>query len=79
MDTRHFDPEIATAKARVAGLARQDADPERIAKAQAELKAANLRARIREDVAKWPPLTEAQRADLAMLLRPGTPADSDGI
>ena len=65
-------PAIATSKARLAGLIahRDPADPA-IAAARAELKAANLEARIKRDIAAWPPLTETARAELALLLHPG--------
>jgi hypothetical protein len=38
--------------------------------ARAEMKAAGLRDRIRRDVESWPPLTDAQRAELALILAP---------
>ena len=65
---RRVDPEVAHRKARVAGLVKVGADPERIAEARAALKAAGLEARIRRDVTAWPPLSPAVRADLAVLL-----------
>ena len=74
--TRHFDPVIARAKARVAGLTSVGADPDRIAQARAELKAAGLEARIRRDVASWPPLSGAQRDQLALLLHQDGGADA---
>jgi hypothetical protein len=38
----------------------------------ADEQAAKLRARIREDVAGWPPLTDDQRTRLAILLAPAS-------
>ncbi len=60
---------VASAKASLAGLVahRDPADPA-ITEARRQLKKANLTERIREAVATWPPLTEAQRADLAVQL-----------
>jgi hypothetical protein len=66
--TRRVNPEVAHQKARVAGLSKVGADPERITEARAALKAAGLQARIKRDVDSWPPLSEAVRADLAILL-----------
>jgi predicted O-methyltransferase YrrM len=68
---RRINPEVAHQKARVAGLTKVGADPERITEARRALKAAGLEARIRRDVGSWPPLTQAQRDQLALLLRPG--------
>ena len=51
-------------RARVAGLTARGADPGRVEAAQAELKVQH----IREQVAKWPPLTAEQRSALAVLL-----------
>lgn len=68
---RPTNPEVARQKARVAGLTKVGADPERIAEAKRALKAAGLEARIRSDVGSWPPLTDSQRTQLALLLHPG--------
>jgi hypothetical protein len=46
-------------------------DQESVDQARAELKAAKLGQQICEAVAAWPPLTDAQRAQLALLLHPG--------
>jgi hypothetical protein len=56
------------------GLAyrRRNSTPEQIAEARRNLTEANLTARIREAVAAWPPLTDAQRERLALLLHPGS-------
>jgi hypothetical protein len=51
-------------------LTRHGASPGLIQEARAELKAANLEARIHAAVDTWPPLTAEQRADLAILLAP---------
>lgn len=61
---------INSARARVAVLTRHGASPGLIQEARAELKAANLEARIHAAVDTWPPLTAEQRADLAILLAP---------
>jgi hypothetical protein len=62
-------PAIPPTKARLAGLTahRDPADPA-IARARTDLKAANLAEHIRREVATWPPLTDAVRAELAVLL-----------
>jgi predicted O-methyltransferase YrrM len=74
---RHVNPEVAHQKARVAGLTKVGADPERINEARAALKAAGLEARIKRDVASWPPLSAEDRADLAvLLLHPGGDGDA---
>ena len=73
---RRVVPEVAHQKARVAGLTKVGADPERIAEARRALKAAGLQARIARDVDSWPPLSQAQRADLAIQLL--SPAGGDG-
>jgi hypothetical protein len=46
-------------------------DQESVDEARGELKAAKLGQQIREAVAAWPPLTDAQREKLALLLHPG--------
>jgi len=63
---------VASSKARLAGLVahRDPADPA-ITEARRDLEAAKLEEHIREAVAKCPPLTEAQRAELALILSPG--------
>jgi hypothetical protein len=60
---------VPPAKARLAGLVahRDPADPE-IVTARSGLKAANLAAQIKRDVATWPPLSAETRAELAILL-----------
>jgi hypothetical protein len=74
---RRINPEVAHQKARVAGLTKVGADPERITEARAALKAAGLEARIKRDVASWPPLSAEERADLAvLLLHPGGDGDA---
>jgi hypothetical protein len=63
---------VTTLRARVAGLARRNAAPERIEEAQRELAETKLTRQIRRVVDGWPPLTPAQRERLALLLHPGT-------
>jgi hypothetical protein len=60
---------VTSAKAALAGLVknRDPADPA-ITKARAALAEANARARVREVVAAWPPLSPEARAELAILL-----------
>jgi hypothetical protein len=60
---------VAKSKARLAGLIahRDPADPD-IRAARAQLAEANARAKAREIVATWPPLSETVRAELAILL-----------
>lgn len=63
-------------RARLAALARhRNPDDPELIDARRQLRAASLADRIREDVAKWPPLTDEQRDRLAALLRP---ADGGG-
>jgi hypothetical protein len=63
------DPERRLLSARVAAIERHNGgDDPRVAGLRAELKAAALRDQIRRDVASWPPLTAAVRAELALLL-----------
>ena len=71
---RNVNPEVARRSARLAGLVRVGADPDRITEARRDLKAAGLSAHIARDVDSWPELTPAQRAELAVqLLSPATP------
>lgn len=60
-----------TKRARVGGLARRNAPPERIAEARADLEATRLEEHIRKIVDAAPQLTAAQRERLAPLLHPG--------
>lgn len=70
-----IDPTVASARARVASLSRSHADdsPE-LLQARADLatatKAARVDAYVARLVAEAPPLTDAQKAALAGLLRP---------
>lgn len=64
-------------RARLANATRWHPDDHKaIAAARADLKAAGLRQRIERDVSTWPPLTDAQRADLALLLSPAGNGDA---
>jgi hypothetical protein len=58
------------------GGASRAGDPEQIAEARRQLTEATLAAAIRRAVDSAPPLSEAQRARLALLLHPG--ASDDG-
>jgi hypothetical protein len=63
---------VASRKAKLAGLvAHRDPDDPDIGAARADLRGAVADAAIRKIVAAAPELTEAQRAELALLLRPG--------
>ena len=68
---RNVPPKVGSARGRVAALVQTGADPERIEAARRELRAAKLEDHIRKEVDGWPPLTEAQRGQLGLLLRPG--------
>lgn len=58
-------------RARLAALSRyRNPDDPEVIDARRQLRAAGLADRIREDVAKWPPLTAEQCDRLAALLRP---------
>lgn len=65
--------EIARTRSRIAVAARQGT-PEQQAEARRDHAAAKLRDYITRVVDAAPPLTEAQRADLAALLRGGATA-----
>jgi hypothetical protein len=65
----------ADLRGRVGGLIARGAPPEKIAEARAELAEANARAKVREVVAAWPPLSPEARAELAILLL--SPAGGD--
>jgi hypothetical protein len=63
-------------RARLANAIRHHpGDHEAITEARAALKAAGLQARIKRDVASWPPLPADIRAELAILLL--SPAGGD--
>lgn len=63
-------PEIAKARAHVAGLhARPETDPELI-DARRRLSAAKIQSFIEKQLRQAPPLTDEQRGRLAELLRP---------
>jgi hypothetical protein len=63
-------PEYARAVARVAGLKRWGADEKEIAEAEQALRACRLETYVAEQVAKFPPLTPAQRERIVALLIP---------
>jgi hypothetical protein len=68
---RRLPPKIASTRARVASLTAAGASPEQLAAARADLQAAKLEDHIRKLVDGWPPLTDAQRVRLSLLLHPG--------
>lgn len=70
-EPRNTPPNVASTRARLAGLTSAGADPERIEQARADLRAASLQDHIVKAVAAWPPLSDAKRAELAALLHPG--------
>jgi len=63
---------VASSKAKLAGLIahRDPADPDIVA-ARAQLAEANARARAREIVATWPPLSAETKAELAVIILGG--------
>lgn len=61
---------VAAAHARVAGLAKNHADPADIDEARRDLKALKAQEYIRRLVDSAPPLSELQRARLAAFLLP---------
>ena len=66
------DPRRRHLSATVAAIERHNgADDPRAAELRADLKAEALREQIRRDVASWPPIPAAVRAELALLLNPG--------
>ena len=68
---------VTTLRARVAGLARRNAAPERIEEAQRQLAETKLARHICQVVDGWPPLSAETRERLALLLHPGA-GSSDG-
>jgi hypothetical protein len=67
---------VASRKAKLAGLvAHRDPGDPAIEAARAQLREANAKAKIREVVATWPPLSAETRAELAVLLL--SPAGGD--
>jgi hypothetical protein len=68
------------ARNRLAGIVSKSADPEAADAARRDLKEIKLAEAIRKAVATWPPLTDRQRAKLALLLNPGAEdgQDADG-
>ena len=63
---------VASSKARLAGLVahRDPADPD-IEAARAQLAEANAKAKVREVVAAWPPLSAETKAELAVIILGG--------
>jgi hypothetical protein len=60
---------VAISKARLAGLiAHRDPGDPAIGDARAELKAAKLKAHVEREVSTWPPIPDAIRNELAVLL-----------
>ena len=71
-ERRNTPPEVARARARLAGLTARGADPEVIARARIRLDAASARAAAQ----KWRRLPAADRMELASLILTG---GDDGI
>ena len=63
---------VASSKAKLAGLIahRDPADPD-IGAARADLAAAKAKARAREIVAAWPPLSAETKAEVAVIILSG--------
>lgn len=72
---RNVPPKVARARSSLGRKIQLGASPDVIEDARRELKAASLGERIREAVSTWPPLSERQRAGLAVQLLNG---GSDG-
>jgi hypothetical protein len=62
---------LTVERAVLAARIKHNHDQKSVDQARGELKAAKLSQQIREAVAAWPPLTDSQRDQLALLLRPG--------
>ena len=70
-------PSVNTSRARLAGLSRHHPDnPEILARARRDLVAANAEQYIRRLVQSAPPLTQAQRDRLVVLLNPTSSGDA---
>jgi hypothetical protein len=66
------DPEVRRARARLAAVARHHAGQTDLdADARRDLKAANAAQYVRDLVNDWPPLSDTQRAKLAVVLLGG--------
>jgi hypothetical protein len=65
-------PTPRVARARLAVYCRDHRPAEEIERARADLNLANAQAAVEKIVASAPPLTDAQRARLALLLAPST-------
>lgn len=63
-------PELARAVAKLAAAKRWGAPPNELAEAERKLRALRLETYVAEQVAKFPPLTPAQRERIAALLIP---------
>ncbi len=66
-ERRNIPPEVARARARLAGLTAREADPEVIARARLSLDAASARAAVQ----KWQHLPVGDRAQLPALILAG--------
>jgi hypothetical protein len=63
---------VASSKASLAGLiAHRPPDDPAIQAARAKLAEANARAKVRAAVAAWPPLSDAVKAELAVIILSG--------
>jgi len=63
---------VGTARGKLAVLVRDGASPEQIEAARADLREANAEAAVQRVIDSTPPLTDAQRSRLALLLAPAT-------
>jgi hypothetical protein len=71
--SRAIHPKVSRARAKVAVRTREG-DLAGADEARAELREANAEADVQRLVDAWPPLSDAQRARLALLLAPGADA-----
>ena len=69
------DPEVRRLRAQAGGFTRRG-NPEAAAEARRQLNALQLERHIRRVVDAAPPLTDAQRERLALLLNPGAGSDA---
>jgi hypothetical protein len=66
---------LTVERARVAARVKHHHNQESVDEARLDLKVAKLAQQIRETVDTWPPLSQAQREELAVILRTGRTVD----